>query len=126
MPSTHAITGGAVGLCLLWWRPRLGVLLSLLGCLLMITPVLYFGLHWPGDIGVSLVIAVFAGWGSARCRPRLLGVARRLDTVLQRWPVISLLGLILIAALAIWRVHPGTGLMDGLTQAVRALVSLLG
>ena len=26
MPSTHAITGGAVGLCVLWWRPLLGAL----------------------------------------------------------------------------------------------------
>jgi membrane-associated phospholipid phosphatase len=126
IPSTHAITGGAVGLSLLWWRPVLGVLVALLGCLLMITPVLYFGLHWPGDVGVSLAIAAVAGWGSACCRARLAGAARMLDLLLHRRPVSSLLALVLISSLAIWRVHPGSGLMDALTSAVRSLLSIWG
>ena len=57
------------------------------GCLLMIAPVLYFGLHWPGDIGVSLVLAAVAGWWSARRRPWLVRAARRLDFLLERRPM---------------------------------------
>ena len=124
MPSTHAITGTAVGLCLIWYRPRFGALLTLLGCLLMVTPVLYFGLHWFSDVVVGLGIAAVAGWCSARCRARLSGVARWLDGVLLRWPISSASGLVVFSLLATWKATPRAGVMDALTCGVRSVVGL--
>jgi membrane-associated phospholipid phosphatase len=124
MPSTHAITGTAIGLCLIWYRPRFGALLTGLGCLLMIVPVLYFGLHWFSDVVVSFGIAALAGWCSAQCRPRLAGVARRLEGVLQRWPIGSASGLVVLSLLTTWKLSPRTGIMDALTCAVRSIVGL--
>lgn len=122
-PSTHAILGVAAGLCLLWWRPLIGAGLTVAGSLLMITPVLYLGLHWPSDVVASLALAGIAGWCVARCRGRLAWLAWRLDVTLRRWPAPCALVLVLISGLLTWKATPQLGLMDAMTQGVRWVVS---
>jgi len=120
-PSTHAITGAGVGLCLVWFRPILGVLAALLGGLLMVAPILHFGLHWPTDLLASLGIAGCAGWCAARLRTGLSAPASFADAALRRWPALSAVALSLISVLVVWRAHPRTGILDAMTRAVRSL-----
>src|SRR5262249_7999179 len=125
LPSTHAITGSAAGPCLFCRRPVLGAPVTLCAVRLLAPPVLYFGLPWPSDIAVSLAIAGCAGWLASRSWPRLLGPARRLDRVLERWPAASALTLCLVTLLVLWRVTPRTGILDAMTSAVRSLIGVL-
>ncbi|MBV9868152.1 MAG: phosphatase PAP2 family protein [Abitibacteriaceae bacterium] len=122
LPSSHTVLGGAAGFGLIWLRRRWGMFLLLGGLVLMVPPVLYFGLHWPSDVALGVLICAVVGWLASWGRRLCVRPANWLGTALERHPIPCYGVIIALAALIVWRGGPHTGTIRAATAVLRRLL----
>lgn len=79
-PSSHATAAFALAAAVGLYRPRFGIVLLLLACLVSVARV-FVGVHYPGDVGAGALIGIGSAIAVWLARPALLWVDR---TVIQR------------------------------------------
>ncbi|MFD2738297.1 phosphatase PAP2 family protein [Sulfitobacter aestuarii] len=71
MPSDHAVFYAALCVCIFYMNRLAGVLALIYSLVVVLVPRIFFGLHWPSDIAVGILIGgglaaiahpVFTGW----------------------------------------------------------------